>query len=79
MECDHAASIIDILTERGECELDELVLACPRLGWHHIFHQVDRLSREGQVRLRAKDCGIYVISLTSEDRGEVYQQATASY
>lgn len=67
MTQDHAKreSIFDILAQKGECELDELVLLCPRFGWHQILLEVDRLSREGQVRLVAKGCGIYVVSLAS--------------
>ena len=76
MACEHAETILEILAEKGECELDALALACPRLGWHQIFHEVDRLSREGRVRLRAKGRGIYVISLAGDDRGGVYQLAT---
>lgn len=78
MASEHALIVLEILEERREYELDALALACPRLGWHQIFHEVDRLNREGRVRLKAKGCGIYVISLVSEEKGEVYQHATAS-
>lgn len=66
MELDHARTetICDVLAQKGECELDELILSCPQFGWHQIFLEVDRLSREGQVRLVAKGCSIYVVSLT---------------
>lgn len=67
MEPDHVRteSILDVLAQKGQCELDELVLLCPRFGWHQIFLEVDRLSREGLVRLVAKGCGIYVVGLAS--------------
>lgn len=65
MELDHVRteSIFDVLAQKGECELDELVTSCPRFGWHQIFLEVDRLSRERQIRLVAKGCGVYVVSL----------------
>lgn len=65
MEVIHArtASILDILTEKGECELDELILWCRQFGWHDVFREIDRLRREGHIRLVAKGCGIYVVSL----------------
>jgi hypothetical protein len=68
MEVIHAGtvSILDILAEKGECELDELILLCPRFGWHDIFREVDRLRREGHIRLVAKGCGIYVVSLQTD-------------
>jgi hypothetical protein len=66
-------SILDVLARRGECELDELMLLCQGLGWHQVFLEVDRLSREGHVRLIAKGCGIYVVSLTTFARVELQQ------
>ena len=65
MEVIHARTekILDILEEKGQYELDELILLCPHFGWHGIFREVDRLRREGHIRLIAKGCGIYVVSL----------------
>lgn len=56
-------SIFDILAQKGEYELDELVTSCPRFGSHQIFLEVNRPSRERQIRLVAKGCGVYVGSL----------------
>ena len=58
--------ICEILAERGECELDELILLCRRYGWHDIFRDVDRLRREGRIRLLAKRCGVYIVSLKTD-------------
>jgi hypothetical protein len=69
--------ILDVLARKGECELDELVLLCQGLGWHQIFLEVDRLSREGHVRLIAKGCGIYVVSLTTLARENLQQPEQA--
>jgi hypothetical protein len=63
---DRTVSIPDILAEKGECDLDELILLCRQFGWHDIFREVDRLRREGHIRLIAKGCGIYVVSLQTE-------------
>lgn len=60
------AGMLNILAERGQCELDELIVLCRRSGWHDIFGEVDRLRREGHIRLVAKGCGIYVVSLQTD-------------
>ena len=59
-------SILDILAKYGECELDELILLCRGLGWHDTFREVDRLRRDGHIRLVAKGCGIYVVNLQTD-------------
>jgi hypothetical protein len=74
---DKTVSILDVLAQKGECELDELVLFCDGLGWHQVFLEIDRLSREGQVRLIAKGCGIYVVSLTTFAKVDLQQSEPA--
>jgi hypothetical protein len=59
-------SILDILAGKGECELDELIVLCRRFGWCDIFREIDRLRREGHIRLVAKGCGVYVLSLEAD-------------
>jgi hypothetical protein len=68
MEGIHAGtvSVLDVLAEKGECELDELILLGRRFGWHDLFREVDRLRREGRIRLVGKGCGIYVVSLQTD-------------
>ncbi len=81
MELDHAKteSIFDVLAQKGACELDELVLLCPQFGWHQIFLEVDRLSREGRVRLVAKGCGIYVVSPAGNVGGRTFCTERTSF
>ena len=43
-----------------------LISLCPRFRWHDIFREVDRLGRESHIRLVAKGCGIYVVSLQTD-------------
>ncbi len=43
------------------CLLEELVLACPTLTWNQVFLEVDRLTRAGQLRLKAQGPGMYSV------------------
>jgi hypothetical protein len=54
--------ILDVIAQQPECLLDELILACPELTWNQVFLAVDALSRSGDIRLKARRPGVYVIS-----------------
>ena len=43
--------------------LDELVTVCPTLTWDQIFLEVDRLSRDGHLRLLLIGPGHYVVEV----------------
>ena len=55
--------IIQTVAENPECQLADVLHACPDLTWNQIFSEVDHLSRSGQVRLRQKSAGVYTLSL----------------
>lgn len=46
--------IMDAIISAPGSSLEEIFCACPNLTWNQIFHEVDRLSREGHVLLRLK-------------------------
>lgn len=62
--------VMDIITHNPGCQLDELVLACPDLSWSQVLLEVDRLSRNGQIRLKRQGMSTYTLSPPAFDRHE---------
>ncbi|HXV68561.1 MAG TPA: hypothetical protein VD738_06515 [Nitrospira sp.] len=62
-----ATRILDVLTHSDGCLLEDLVCECPDLTWNQIFLELDRLSRTGDVRLRLRGAGQYVVTLGGEN------------
>jgi hypothetical protein len=60
--------ILDALHDAPGCELDDLVLSVPGLTWNQVFLEVDRLSRTGQVRVKALGEGTYTIWLPKKEK-----------
>ena len=58
-----SAAILDVFSSVQKCDLDMLVRACPTLTWNQVFSEVDRLSRNGQIRLSYLGHGQYSIEL----------------
>jgi hypothetical protein len=54
------------IAETTGCSFEQLISACPGLGWNQIFLEVDRLSREGSVHLRQDRPGLYRIRLPKQ-------------
>ncbi|TKB73844.1 MAG: hypothetical protein E8D46_08130 [Nitrospira sp.] len=50
------------------CDLDSLADSLSDLSWSQIFLEVDRLSRDGQVRVTLGTGGRYMIRLPDHDR-----------
>ena len=55
--------ILDILRQRNECTMDELLQTCAPYTWNVVFLEVDRLSRSGHVRLLYRKDGAYAVRL----------------
>ena len=53
-----AAQILEAVKIHPECALDELILSLPELSWAEIVHEVDRLSRSGQMRMSQSSLGL---------------------
>jgi hypothetical protein len=51
------------IAEATGCSFEQLISACPGLGWNLVFLEVDRLSREDRVHLRQVKPGLYRIRL----------------
>ena len=50
------------------CDLDTLTKSLSDLSWSQVFLEVDRLSREGQVRVTLDTGGRYMIRLPDHNR-----------
>ena len=57
-----ADQIMQVIIRSPGCLLEEVVLECPGLTWNHVFCELDRMSRTGQVRLTAKGPGLYAVT-----------------
>jgi hypothetical protein len=60
--------VMDVVTHNPGCLLEEVVLACPDLSWNQVFLEVDRLSRNGQIRLRRQGMSLYRLSVPGYER-----------
>lgn len=56
-----ADRVIETVSQMPGCLLEEVVVACPDLSWNQVFLEVDRLSRDGRIRLTSKGMGRYVL------------------
>jgi hypothetical protein len=63
-----AVRILDAVHCAPGGQLDDLVVSLPELSWNQIFHEVDRLSRTGQVRVTATGAGTYAIWLPNKEK-----------
>jgi hypothetical protein len=57
------SQILKALRRACDTDLDELASKLPALTWTQVFVEVDRLRRNGQVRVTAKTAGSYLIRL----------------
>lgn len=56
-----ADQIVEIIAQHPVCDLDDVVKVCPELTWNQIFLEVDRLSRDGVLKLALIGPGRYVV------------------
>jgi DUF2934 family protein len=59
-----ATQILESLARHPACAFPQLVSDCSEFTWNQLFHEVDRLSQLGQVRLTSVDGGHYFIRLS---------------
>jgi len=60
--------VIEIVLQRGPCDLEDVTRRCPNLTWNQVFLVVDRLSRTGQVKLSHVKGGSYILTLLRQQR-----------
>ena len=62
--------VMDIVNHNPGCSLEDVLVACPELTWNQVFWEVDRLSRNGQIRLMRQGMSTYTLSAPSFDLRE---------
>ena len=59
--------IIERIAHHPGCGLDDVVTFCPELTWNQIFLEVDRLSRDGILKLAVAGTSRYTIVVSTEE------------
>jgi hypothetical protein len=58
--------VLEVIVRSPGTAMDDIVLECPDLTWNQVFIAVDRLSREGALRLTLKGRGQYMVHLSND-------------
>lgn len=61
-----ANHIMNIVAQSHSCTLEKVIFECPELTWDQVFIEVNRLRREGLVRLTLKQPGYYIVTLAAQ-------------
>lgn len=67
--------VLEVIVRSQGHTLDDIVLECPELTWNQVFLVIDRLSREGALRLMPKGQGCYTVHLASDVFHDARQHA----
>lgn len=67
--------ILEVIIRSPDSVLDDIVVECSDLTWNEVFLAIDRLSREGVLKLAPKGEGHYAIQLSSHVLEEARHQA----
>jgi hypothetical protein len=57
--------ILEVIVRSPDSVLDDIVVECSDLTWNQVFLAIDRLSREGVLKLTPKGEGRYTIHLSN--------------
>lgn len=60
-------AIVQHIETQGSCTVEALVHSLPHFTFNQIFLTIDRLSREGKVRLRHPNRFTYLVSAVGSD------------
>jgi hypothetical protein len=61
--------IIDIVRRAHICDLEEVARQCTDLTWNQVFLAVDRLSRNGKIKLTPSGRGTYTLTFLPLQKG----------
>jgi hypothetical protein len=61
--------IIDIVRSAHICDLEEVARQCTDLTWNQVFLAVDRLSRNGKIKLTPSSRGVYTLTFLPLQEG----------
>ena len=60
--------VIDIVRRNRACDLEEVMRQCINLTWNQVFLAVDRLSRNGKIKLTPSGRGTYTLTFAPAGR-----------
>ena len=66
--------VLEVIVRSPGTALDDIVLECSDLTWNHVFIAIDRLSREGALKLTPKGRGLYTVRLSNDVLQAAQQQ-----
>jgi hypothetical protein len=66
--------VLEVIAQSPGTALDDIVLECPDLTWNQVFIAIDRLSREGALKLTPKGRGLYTVHLSNDALQAARQQ-----
>lgn len=69
--CETGDRVVAVVVSSPNATLDDVVHQYPDLTWNHIVLTIDRLTRNGEMRVIAKSPGAYTLSL-SERVGDTH-------
>ena len=75
LDTDHR--VLEVIVQSPGTALDDIVVECQDLTWNQVFLAIDRLSREGVLKLTPKKHGRYTIRLSNHALKEMRGQSHA--
>jgi hypothetical protein len=66
--------ILDAVKLTQGCDLDTLAESVPELTWNQVFLEIDRLSRQGDIRVTCETGGRYRIQLPEHNKSPKSRQ-----
>lgn len=70
--------VIDIVRKAHICDLEEVARQCTDLTWNQVFLAVDRLSRNGKIKLTPSGRGAYTLTFLSLQEGRPDRRSLSS-
>jgi len=55
--------LLRLVHRKKQCGMEELLQGCTSYTWKQVFLEIDRMTRNGELRLDYKKDGDYVVSL----------------
>ena len=69
--------VLEVIIRSPDRELEEIVFDCPALTWNQVFIAIDRLNREGVIKMVPKARGIYTVRLAGDSQTEALRRVLA--
>ena len=55
--------VIEVILRSPGTVLDDIVFECSNLTWNQVFVTIDKLSREGMIKMNPKGLGQYAMHI----------------